>query len=189
MKKISLLAFLLFAFATTANAEVSNDDYNEITIRLSDVPADGPRFDSFRVPVYKGPNGTPDLTSDSQTRMYRTRIKEWAKAKPNFAGHYILATWGCGTECLQITIIDAKTGKVFHPSGVTSNAANNVDDKLLEGKPRWPNEGSIKFQANSKLLMLFGMPEEDTTRRGIYYFVWRDNRLSLVRFVPKAWYQ
>src|SRR5476651_623356 len=31
-------------------------------------------------------------------RIYRTRLKEAAKQKPNFAGHYILTTWGCGME-------------------------------------------------------------------------------------------
>jgi hypothetical protein len=121
--------------------------------------------------------------------MYRTRIKEWSQVKPNFAGHYILATWGCGADCVQIAIIDAKTGAVFHPTGVISNTSSNVDEALIDGKPKWPTEGSVKFQTDSQLLILFGMPEEDTKRRGISYYRWHNNKLSLVRFVPRAWYQ
>jgi hypothetical protein len=189
MKRALSIAFTILAIASAASAVETDDRYNEVTIRPSDIPPDAPRFEAYPASVYEGPNALPNLSSDSETRMYRTRIKEWSKVKPNFAGHYILATWGCGTECVQMTIIDAKTGKVFHPSGVTSNAANNVHDALIDGKPNWPNEGSIKFQANSELLVLIGMPEEDTKRRGISYYIWHHNRLSLVRFVPKAWYR
>mgnify|MGYP003334268877 CR=1 FL=1 len=189
MRKALAIALTLLSIAFTARAAESDDGYNEVTIRPSDVPRDAPQFDAYPATIHKGPNALPNLRSDARTRMYRTRIKAWSEVKPNFAGHYILATWGCGTECVQMAIIDAKTGKVFHPAGVTSNAANNVHDALFDGKPKWPNEGSIKFQANSKLLVLIGMPEEDSKRRGISYYVWRHNRLSLVRFIPKAWYQ
>lgn len=188
--KSSLLA-TIFALTLAANAQANpldDDGYDEFTIRLSDIPRDAPRFASYRVPVYAGANAAPNLTADAESRMFRTRIREWAKEKPNFAGHYILATWGCGTECVQLTVIDARTGQVFHPAGVGLNVATNVDDALIKGKPAWPNEGSIKFQADSQLLILFGMPGEDVKRRGISYYVWRDNKMSLVRHVPKAWY-
>ena len=188
MKRVFVIACALIAIASTA-AAATDEGHNEVTILPSDIPPNAPQFEAYPASVYEGQNALPNLSSDSQTRMSRTRIKEWSKVKPNFAGHYILATWGCGTDCMQMAIIDAKTGKVFHPNGVTLNAANNVHDTLLKGKPNWPNEGSLKFQANSELLVLIGMPEEDTRRRGISYYIWHNNRLSLMRFVPKAWYR
>jgi hypothetical protein len=35
-----------------------------------------------------------------------------AEGGPNFAGHYTVALWGCGTSCQSFAIIDAKTGAV-----------------------------------------------------------------------------
>src|SRR5438105_1150903 len=30
---------------------------------------------------------------------------------PNFAGHYTVVTWGCGTECQMHAILDGRTGQ------------------------------------------------------------------------------
>jgi hypothetical protein len=32
---------------------------------------------------------------------------------PDFAGHYTVAYWGCGSPCGRFAIIDARTGRVF----------------------------------------------------------------------------
>jgi hypothetical protein len=44
-------------------------------------------------------------------REFRTRLREAARDKPNFAGRFIGTTLGCGTECVQGAIIDARTGR------------------------------------------------------------------------------
>jgi hypothetical protein len=188
MRSRTLFALLFLAFVAVASAASDDDGYNEVTIRPSDIPTDAPRFEDFPVEVYSGRNAVPNLRSEATTRMFRSRLAQWAKEKPNFAGHYILATWGCGTDCTQIAIIDAKTGKIFHPAGVTTNVAVNVHHDLLEGGDLWHASGAIKFRNGSRLLVLIGMPEERTKDRGISYYVWERDRLRLVRFVPKAWY-
>lgn len=188
MKLRTLLAVFLLAYVAAASAASDNEGYNEVTIRPSDIPTDAPRFEDFPAEAYSGRNAVPNLQSDATTRMFRSRLAQWAKERPNFAGHYILATWGCGTDCTQISIIDAKTGRIFHPAGVTTNVAVNVHHELLEGGDLWHASGAIKFRYDSRLLVLFGMPEERTKDRGISYYVWERNRLRLVRFVPKAWY-
>ncbi|HEY6096042.1 MAG TPA: hypothetical protein VIU93_13920 [Gallionellaceae bacterium] len=188
--KLHTIFFCIFTAAASVAAALADDDgYNEVTIRASDIPPDAPRFESYPARLYTGKNAKPDLHSDPATRMFRTRIRERSKEKPNFAGHYILATWGCGTSCTQLSIIDVRTGKVFHPPGVTYNDATNVHHELLEGGDLWHASGAVKFRPDSRLLVLIGMPEEDTARRGISYYVWNGTQLSLVRFVHKAWYQ
>ena len=37
------------------------------------------------------------------------------RAGPNFAGHYYVVQWGCGTGCLRMAVVDAVTGMVFPP--------------------------------------------------------------------------
>jgi len=188
MKRIFTLLFLVAISSQAIAATTDDDGYNEYTIRESDIPEDAPRFQDFPSKVFTGKNAPPNLRSDSRTKMYRTRLAESAKEKPNFAGHYILARWGCGTDCIQISIIDAITGQVYHPSGVTTNVAVNVEDLLLDESESRPNFGSIKFRTNSRLLMLIGMPEESVERRGISYYVWEHNQLRLIRHVHKGWY-
>lgn len=43
--------------------------------------------------------------------MFRTRTREAMAGGVNFAGHYVVATWGCGTECESGHIVDARTGR------------------------------------------------------------------------------
>jgi hypothetical protein len=71
-----------------------------------------PRFSDY--PVSERYHGrTAPLVLTRAARMYRTRLREAARERPNFAGHFIVATWGCGTECVEGVIIDARTGRVF----------------------------------------------------------------------------
>src|SRR5262249_38346996 len=79
------------------------------------VQAQGKAPDFKDYPVteqYTGRSAAPILVT-RQDRMYRTMLREAASKKPDFAGHYIVATWGCGAGCVMGAIIDAKTGRVY----------------------------------------------------------------------------
>lgn len=187
--KLRTIFFCIFITAAPVALAVTDDvGYNAVTIHTSDIPRDAPRFESFPAKRFAGKNAKLDLHSDPLTKTFRTQVQKWSKERPNFAGHYILAAWGCGTNCTQLAIIDAITGKVFHPTGVTTIDSTNVHHELLEGGDPWHASGAIRFRPDSNLLVLIGMPEEDTARRGISYYVWNGTKLSLVLFVPRAWY-
>ena len=69
-----------------------------------------PQFHAFTVEAaYAGPTARPNL-STPPAREYRTRLIEAASEKANFAGHYILAQWSCGTACVSGAVLDAITG-------------------------------------------------------------------------------
>lgn len=187
MKRHVIFCLLLCA-STLVVAATDEDGYNEYTIRPSDIPPDAPKFEDFPAKIFSGQNALPDLRSNATARTFRSRLAQWAKEKPNFAGHYILATWGCGTDCTHIALIDARTGRIFHPPGATTNVAVNVHDALLEESDLWHATGAVKFRPDSRLLILVGMPEESVTNRGISYYVWANDRLKRIRFVHKAWY-
>lgn len=46
-------------------------------------------------------------------RRYRTVLRTEAKEGANFNGHYRVAKWGCGTNCVQWAILDLDSGKVW----------------------------------------------------------------------------
>ena len=56
-----------------------------------------------------------DLASYPGASRFRTRLREGAAKGPNFAGHFTVVTWGCGSSCQEHAIVDAQTGKVAFP--------------------------------------------------------------------------
>jgi hypothetical protein len=61
-----------------------------------------------------------DLASVDYGRMYRTRVREGAAAGPNFAGHYTVVLWGCGTGCRVVAVVDARTGRLSRETLLTA---------------------------------------------------------------------
>ena len=59
------------------------------------------RFEDYPVTaIFKGTPALPKLRLGD--RLFRTRIRKGAAKGPNFAGHYTIADWGCGTRCVSI---------------------------------------------------------------------------------------
>jgi hypothetical protein len=192
MLRTILLVIIVLTISQNLFVAVNEDGYNEYTIRPSDIPKDAPRFEHYPAKRYYGPNAASDLRSNSRSWEFRSRLKAWAREKPNFAGHFILAEWGCGTDCTELAIINAKTGKIYHPTGMTYNAAVNIHSDLLNLTDKktdvWHGSGAIHYRADSRLLIVIGMPEERAGDRGISYYLWKEDHLERIRFVKKAWY-
>lgn len=133
------------------------------------------KFSDFAVPAnFHGKPAAPILMTRNQ-RMFRTAIREAAAKGPNFAGHYTIAEWGCGSGCMSSVIVDAITGKVFAaPFRILSMP-------LPESEGGHEYQGAV-YQLNSRLLIADGCPEE--TACGAYYYEWRDNNFKQLRFDP-----
>ena len=192
MTRPTILAVVFALLPVPTFGAVDDQGYHAYTIRASDIPKDAPRLKDYPAKPYSGPNASPDVRSDRRSRTYRTQLTRWATEKPNFAGHYILATWGCGTGCTQIAIIDALTGNVFHPPGARTNSVLDVHDELLvdgDSSRYRADFGALRYSVDSRLLILIGTPENRAEDRGISYFVWENDRLKRIRFVPKASYR
>jgi hypothetical protein len=133
-----------------------------------------PRFEDFRVTkLSRQPPGRIDF-SDRGARMYRTRLTDAAKNKPNFAGHYVITDWGCGTECIVPVAIDAQTGKAYFFGFTVSYSPVAT-------------ESAMDYHLNSRLIVINGYLEDEHGQKehGTYYYEWRSNRLILLRFVKK----
>jgi hypothetical protein len=92
-----------------------------------------PKFDQFKVTsIYKGPTRLPDFQRrDRQFADFRTRLRDGLKAGPNFAGHYSVVQFGCGTGCSRVYLADNRTGKVFEfPRGGEDNQHLDLSFKL-----------------------------------------------------------
>jgi hypothetical protein len=186
METVSLLrrcaAVLLLAAAAQPALACKGDtggdgSYDEHTICPEHYPADAPRFEDYPAQPYAGPVAAVRWAGDAQARMFRTRLKEAARQRPNFAGHFIVAHWGCGAGCVMSDIIDARTGKVLHPADIATNDSRNVHDSF------WDKGGLLRYRADSRLFVLVGAPGEDEARRGISFYEWTGTRMKLLRHV------
>jgi hypothetical protein len=71
-------------------------------------------FENYPVPdIYGGKIANVNFNSYPAAREYRTRIKEAIDKGVNFAGHFTIANWGCGTSCIQFAIIDDISGRIL----------------------------------------------------------------------------
>ncbi|MFB9952863.1 hypothetical protein ACFFP0_28795 [Rhizobium puerariae] len=118
---------------------------------------DVPKFAAFPEKVYAGPNAPVKLSTEDE-RNFATRLRTAGKQPVNFAGHYILATWGCGAECLGGAVIDARTGKIaWLPYSVCCWG---------EGEPFY-------FRKDSRLIVFSGVLNEEGGK-GAHFFEFRD---------------
>jgi len=73
------------------------------------------KFSSFSASIYHGKLATPNFRTDKSAYMFRTQIRDQCKRKGiNFAGHYTIAEWGCGSPCQQIAIVDRLNGTIYY---------------------------------------------------------------------------
>ena len=141
-----------------------------------------PKFDQYKVPVSAVQSKRPNLNSHKDARLFRTNLRNAAKAGVNFAGHYAITYWGCGASCGVGAIIDLQTGQVFFPDQLDAVWAQE-----------WPDSKDIpfSFRKDSRLLVLYGyLPNDyngDRVTYGYHYFVWTGSRLKRVKFVPRDW--
>ncbi|MBF0100442.1 MAG: hypothetical protein HQK77_05990 [Desulfobacterales bacterium] len=138
-----------------------------------------------------------------EARNFRTNLRESAKEGPNFAGHYRIAEWGCGTCCASFALINLKTGKVWFPPFFVSccyplDNENTIDDDAYKTNGEGEADGdsifeqaTLLYQKNSSLLIVIGSQNE-SPNCGVYYFECIKDTLKLLKttheFKTKAGY-
>lgn len=155
---------------------------------MTAMAAEVPRFQDYPVStVFKGKPAAPKL-ADQESRRYRTRIREgvrkgWGVSKggshgpesnvagPNFAGHYIVIHWGCGTGCLQMAVVDAVTGDVFAPPAISRQAKSfGFSLPIMTLGNRVSRAPDIHFRLDSRLLIIRSTPDQIAEAHPTYDF-------------------
>jgi hypothetical protein len=137
--------------------------------RPEDFPA-GPAFTGKPVP--------PKLIRPYD-KLFRTRIREGAARGSNFAGHYTIAEWGCGSSCVSIAVIDELTGTVYPGPFRTL------------GFPQWVHfpdvaedyYNPLTYDIRSRVLSVKGCPEDRNCFSS--YYEWTGSRFKLLRRLPQ----
>jgi hypothetical protein len=150
-----------------------------------------PRFEDFKVqlqfkgipakPRFTAPAELPqnhqpsdrDLLPDSDER-YRGSVTLDAQQGPNFAGHYTIAQWSCGTGCSSSVVVDAETGQLYRhmPYGTLDTSGTAYT--------------GLSFRINSSLLIVEGCIDTDQTEQpdcSRSYYRWAPPRFVLLHKV------
>ncbi|HEV7701410.1 MAG TPA: hypothetical protein VGO43_14360 [Pyrinomonadaceae bacterium] len=152
-----------------------------------------PTFAAYQARVEKIRNINVDLKSHKNARMFRTNLRNAAKDGVNFAGHYILTGWGCGTNCTEWAIIDGRNGRVFFPrefEGAGQGFCELPDNGMPKDSPADDDShpyGPLYFKPDSRLVVLAGLLGGDLndsrSKCGDYYFGWTGSNLRRVKFI------
>lgn len=122
------------------------------------IPSGAPPFEKYAVhSVYMGRNAPVRWRESPLGRRHRTTFLEAAKRLPDFAGRYIVVTWGCGSNCQENALIDARTGKIY---------------------PAPRSHAALTYRKNSALLIV------DPAMLTLFdpsYFVWKGNQFEPLR--------
>lgn len=145
---------------------------------LSDAKA--PAFGDYPTVPHEGiSNSKLDLKTSPVARKYRTQLRQQIAAGPNYAGHYTVAFWGCGSSCTMFAVVNLKTGKVISASEfATVSGVNLAADDFLAGAGN--DAWALRYKNNSTLLVVVGAPNEDESKTGAIYFVIQDEKLRLI---------
>src|SRR6185312_10210357 len=105
------------------------------------------------------------------------------KKGPNFAGDMIVVQWGCGSPCMRMALVDARTGDVYYPPiSFDGTAASIFDLPLLIVGESVAQNPKVQFRLNSSLMIIQATPSpSEHPPCCAYYFVWRQNRWILLR--------
>ena len=151
---INIFAFiLLITLAFLASAEQNH------VPQFRDYPARS---------TYKGKPAKPILLS-AEEKLFRTRLREASQQSVNFAGEYVLSTWGCGAACIYGAVVSLRTGRVtFLPGSICC----------------WEGGGKqLEFRANSRLIVAAGVINEQG-EYGAHFYEFEKEGFKHLKTIP-----
>ena len=106
---------------------IQKDKIREVLIKFEPYIA----FDDYKVNV-ENVKAKLQLNSHELGKQFRTAIRECYNNSENlFAGHYTLATWGCGSPCQMNVLIDRRTGKIYDAPDSSVGSDYKKDSRML----------------------------------------------------------
>ncbi|HEV8590494.1 MAG TPA: hypothetical protein VGQ55_00205, partial [Pyrinomonadaceae bacterium] len=109
-----------------------------------------PKFNAYPATVEKARAKKIDFRRSPGAGSFRTRLSESLREGTDFAGHYKIAGWGCGTGCISGAVIDMRNGRVYFPEEFYALSVGYFSGDY-ESEP-------LKYKVNSRLLIISGIP-------------------------------
>lgn len=167
-------ALAIFAAAQPQSSPISANTYDA---------QHPPRFEDFPAAEEWSQERVPVKLSTRSERMFQTQLTNAAGEPPNFAGHYRLAFWGCGSMCGAAAVVDLQTGSAFPPP--LGDHGDGWDRWIMT--PAFAEDSGVDFRLDSRLVVVKGgINYSDAVQKNVpdeYYFVWENNRFRQLLFI------
>lgn len=139
-------------------------------------------FADYPVQVYTGKKSPINYSSHRYAKQFKTHINQAYNAKrPDFAGSYSVAEWGCGTACVNYAMIDRKNGKVY-PLGDLADQASEYGASCSDIEGGMLTGGyELHYKPNSRLLAQETYCATNEQGQEIYlnkYLLWNEKSKS-----------
>lgn len=142
-----------------------------------------PRFEDYPVQENWDGRRAPLQLRSASERLFKTNLRNAAAEPPNFAGHYVLATWGCGSNCAAGAFIDLATGRIMQPPH--THGSTGWERWIFKGGMY--NGSALTTRVDSRLFLLRTglnyIEEIDDVVPDSYYFVLESGRFRLIRHI------
>lgn len=106
-------------------------------------------------------------------KAHASRIRAAVQRCPNFAGHYTVASWGCGAECAAYVIVDNLSGEIYEPPEISRGISLGV------GGPEFRPDSTLMVVANCPEPKVYGL--KGCNRQ---FYRWNGSRLLLIGSEP-----
>jgi len=167
LQRASFVAAVFFLWTLSQSAFATGTPDKECTTGALPVFAD------YAVPVQNIPKRPKLKRNNRFSHMFKTRLKNGLHGKPvDFAGHYIIVTFGCGTGCLYGGYVDADSGQAMELPFMVNAPRLVYVPRLVERK------------ADSRLLIVRGTLSEDDDRAMKYFFSLQGSKLVPICHAP-----
>ena len=78
-----------------------------------------------------------DFDFEPTAEEFRTTLVEAVARGPNFAGHYRVVEWGCGTGCQSFSVVDVRDGRIVaYNIPATYGAHFSLESRLFVTNPQ-----------------------------------------------------
>jgi len=178
--RILICVVVTTAFASRAATVLATP--SSCLFSLDNVSGQAPHFEDFKVSAELKRAPAPVILSSSEDREFRTQLRKGAAHGPNFAGHYTVVVWGCGSSCTDWAIVDATSGRVTFLADLRAISGTHVISEKSDTAEYW----GLRFRADSRLIIVVGAPNEDQGREGIAYYSWNGRSVDLLKFLPAS---
>lgn len=129
-----------------------------------------PQFKDLPATQENGP--TSPLKWAKELLLFQARIVKAAKQPANFAGHYVLTQWGCGTSCVTGVVIDKLNGQIIpFPFSICCATPKSASFKPVE------------FRPTSRLVIFAGLRNEEEPM-GAHYYEFTGTGFKYITTVP-----
>ncbi len=159
-----------FAVVTDSPKQMIDTVNNKIEEAVADKPAHDYwktiDFEKYGVEVATNSTKAPlDWADYPEAKDFKTRIIEaYKRDEIDFAGHYILATFGCGASCIMGFMVDVRNGKIYDLPLGEENSCLFAEDRVV-------------CKSTSRLFIA-GICKQNIEDKNVYYksYLWDEDQ-------------